>query len=313
MLWTDAARIRWDRSVSFVRMHDGQVDVGPDALRQLLKAQFPHWADLPAVRVPSSGTDNTIYRLGHELVVRLPLIDWAVRQVELEHEWLPKLSPLVPVALPTPVARGEPGLGYPWCWSVYRWIEGLNPDPGRVEDLHALALDLAAFVRALRAVNLGGLPRSARGVPLRVGAEAIRTAIEQVRGQLDADVLMAAWEDALGAPKWDQGWVPVHGDLSDGNLLLRDNHLHAVIDFSCFGLGDPANDIDVAWDLFTNESRAAYRAALNVDDATWRRARGWAIKAVYGIPYYERTNPGIVTRARRRLTNVIADWRDEHG
>lgn len=293
-------------------MHDGQVDVGPEQLRLLLHSQFPQWADSPIARLPSSGTDNTIYRLGDGLVVRLPLIDWAVRQVALEHEWLPQLAPLVPVALPVPLAMGEPAHGYPWHWSIYRWIEGENPDLDQIEDLHALALDLSAFVRALRAVKLDGLPRSVRGVPLRAGEEGIRAAIEQVRDQLDADALRAAWEDALEAPTWDQPWVPVHADLSGGNLLLRDNRLHAVIDFSCFGLGDPANDVDVAWELFSGESRNTYRAGLDVDDATWRRARGWAIKSVYGIPYYERTNPGIVARARRRLDNVIADWRDEH-
>jgi aminoglycoside phosphotransferase (APT) family kinase protein len=213
-------------------MHDGQVDVGPDELRRLLASQFPQWTDLPIVRVPSSGTDNTIYRLGDEMVVRVPLIEWAVRQVELEHEWLPRLAALVPASLPAPLAMGEPAHGYPWHWSIYRWIEGENPDPEKVEDLRALAADLAAFVRALRAVNLEGLPRSARGVPLRVGEEAIRGAIEQVSDQFDAKVLMAAWEDSLRAPRWDEPWVPVHADLTDGNLLLHDHRLHAVIDFS---------------------------------------------------------------------------------
>jgi aminoglycoside phosphotransferase (APT) family kinase protein len=99
----------------------------------------------------------------------------------------------------------------------------------------------------------------------------------------------------------------VHGDLSDGNLLVRDGRLHAVIDFSCFGFGEPANDLDVAWDLFSGESREAYRIAVGADDAAWARGRGWAITAVFGIPYYEHTNPGIVTRARRRVAAVLAD------
>lgn len=294
-------------------MHDGQLDISPEQLQRLLSSQFPQWADLPIARVPSSGTDNTIYRLGDELVVRLPLIEWAIRQVELEHEWLPKLAPLVPLQLPTPVGLGEPDRGYPWRWSIYRWIEGENPTPASVADLNQLALDLAGFVRALRSVDPDGMPRSARGVPLRVGADAIRGAIDQVRDQFDTAALTAAFDDALCAPKWEHPWVPVHGDLTDGNLLVREDRLGAVIDFSCFGLSDPANDIDVAWELFTGESRRIYRDALDVDDATWRRARGWAIKAVYGIPYYEKTNPGIVARSRRRLENVIADWRDEHG
>jgi aminoglycoside phosphotransferase (APT) family kinase protein len=294
-------------------MHDEQVDVSPAVLRRLLEVQFPEWADLAIQRVPSSGTDNTIYRLGDELVVRLPLIHWAVQQVEKEHTWLPVLAPLVPIALHEPVAMGEAGEGYPWRWSVYRWLDGENPVPDGLDDLNGLALDLAGFVTAIRGLDPDGVPRSQRGLPLSVGEDAIRGAIDQVSDQFDADVLLAAWDDALAAPKWDGDWVPVHGDLSAGNLLLRGGRLHGVIDFSCFGLGDPANDVDVAWELFSGESRALYRAALDVDDATWRRARGWAIKAVYGIPYYEGTNPGIVARARRRLTNVIADWRAEDG
>ena len=292
-------------------MHEEQVDVSPEQLRRLLAAQHPELAEHSIVRVPSSGTDNTIYRLGDELVVRLPLIEWAVKQVALEHEWLPKLADRVPVALPEPVAMGAPGEGYPWPWSVYHWIDGANPDPAGGLDQPALVADLAGFVGALRSVDVGPVPRSSRGGPLRLSEGAIRTAIAQVEGQVDTEVLTAVLDDALAAPKWEGPWMPVHGDLSGGNLLLREGRLHAVIDFSCFGLGDPANDLDVAWELFDAEHRAAYREALAADDATWRRARGWAVRGVIGIPYYEHTNPGIVVRARRRLANVIADWQQQ--
>jgi aminoglycoside phosphotransferase (APT) family kinase protein len=289
-------------------MHEEQVDVRPQRLRRLLAAQLPELADLPIERVPSSGTDNTIYRLGQELVVRLPLIEWAVRQVALEHEWLPRLRGHVPVELPQPLAMGAPGEGYPWPWSVYRWLEGANPAPEDGLDQGALAVELAGFLRALRSIDPTDVPRSSRGGPLRLSEEAIRGAIARVHDQLDTEVLTAVLDDALAAPRWDGPWVPVHADLSGGNLLLRAGRLHAVIDFSCFGLGDPANDIDVAWELFDEDHRATYRQALEVDDATWRRARGWAVRSVIGLPYYEHTNPGIVARARRRLDNVIADW-----
>src|SRR5207244_12497663 len=126
-------------------------------------------------------------------------------------------------------------------------------------------------------LELAGAPRSQRGVQLETKDEEIRGAINALRHELDAVTLTTAWEEAIESPPWDGPPVLVHGDLRDGNLLVRDGRLHAVIDFSCLGLGEPANDLDVAWDLFSGESRDAYRAALGVDEATWARGRGWAI------------------------------------
>ena len=288
-------------------MHADQVDSDAALVRSLLEGQYPQWANLAIERVASSGTDNAIYRLGNEMVVRLPLIHWAVGQVEKEHTWLPQLAPLLPLAVPEPLALGEPAEGYPWHWSVYRWIDGENAYPDRVGDLHETAIELAAFVNSLHAVELPDAPRSQRGVKLVTKDAEIRGAIKALRHEFDQDALMAAWDDAISAPQWEGPSVLVHGDLSDGNLLLRDGRLHAVIDFSCFGFGEPANDLDVAWDVFSGASRDAYRAAVGADDAAWARGKGWAITAVLGIPYYEHTNPGIVTRARRRVAAVLAD------
>ena len=271
-------------------------------MRALLRSQFPQWADLPLERVTSSGTDNTIYRLGPELVVRLPLIDWAVNQVELEHTWLPRLAPLVaPVQLHEPVAMGEPGEGYPWRWSVYRWIEGENPGPDSEVD----PLELASFVSGVRSVE--DAPRSWRGSPL-VDEPQIRAAIDRLADEYDTRALTAIYEDGLAAPRWRAPFVTVHGDLTDGNLVMRDGRLHAVIDWSCFGLADPAVEAAAAWELFNGvEERSVFLEAIEADADTRRRARAWAVKAVYGIGYYERTNPGIVVRARRRLRNLLAE------
>jgi aminoglycoside phosphotransferase (APT) family kinase protein len=287
-------------------MHEDQVDVTPTQLRALLRAQMPALADLPITFVPSSGTDNTLYRLGDELVVRLPLIEWAVPQIALEHEWLPRLRPHLPFAIPEPLELGQPGEGYPWPWSVYRWIDGHHPDPAA--DNTKLARDLAVFVAAMHAAPLVGVPRSGRGAPLRVIDESIREAIEQVRERFDGDALSEIWEDALAAPKWHGEWVALHADLSTHNLLLREGRLHAVIDYSLFGLGDPAVDLEIGWALFEGTSRSVYRDALPYDNDTWRRSRGWAIRSVVGIPYYEHTNPGIAARCARSLDAVLADW-----
>lgn len=288
-----------------VQMHEDQVDVSPEQLLALLRAQAPHWADLAVERLPSSGTDNTIYRLGDELVVRLPLIGWAVGQVELEHTWLPRLAGRVPARVHEPVLRGRPGAGYPWPWSVYRWIEGDHPS---FTDDQRLAVDLAAFVRAVHALDTTDVPRSVRGAPLQLADDEVRGAIDRVGDLFDVEVLRAMWSDAVAAPTWSRDRVVIHGDLSSHNLLMRGGRLHAVIDYSCFGRGDPAVDLDVAWELFDRDARRVYRDALGYDNDTWRRARGWAVRAVYGIPYYATTNRGIVERSIRKVGNAIDDW-----
>lgn len=289
-------------------MHgDDQVDSDESLVRELLDDQFPEWTAPPITRLQTDGTDNAIYRLDDDLVVRLPLIHWAVEQVEKEHTWLPKIAPFLPLAVPEPLVMGLPARGYPWNWSVYRWIDGENAHPDRIVDLREAAIALAGFVSALHALDLPGAPVSKRGVPLVTQDKATRWAINAVRHELDADALTAVWEEAIAAPPWDGPPMWVHTDLTDGNILARDGRLHAVIDFSLLGLGEPANDLDPAWGVFSGESRHAYRAALGVDDATWARGRGWAITSVFGLYYYKGTNPGIVARCRRRLAAVLAE------
>jgi aminoglycoside phosphotransferase (APT) family kinase protein len=288
-------------------MHDDQVDSDEGLVRTLLADQFPAWHQLPIRRVPSDGTDNAVYRLGDDLAVRLPLIRWAVGQVEKEHTWMPKIAPHLPLAVPEPLALGEPAHGYPWHWSVCRWIDGENAHPDRLADPVCAAIALGEFVTALRALDLPGAPVSQRNVALAVDDERIRGAIHELRGEFDADALTAIWDEALAARPWDGPAMCVHADLTDGNVLARAGQVRAVIDFSAFGLGEPANDLDPCWGMFTGKSRAAFRDALDVDDETWARGRGWAVKSVYGIVYYRHTNPGIVARCRRRLTALLEE------
>jgi len=286
-------------------MHDDQVDSDEHLVRALLADQFPLWHELPIRRVPSDGTDNAVYRVGDDLAVRLPLIHWAVGQVEKEHTWMPRIAPHLPLAVPEPLALGEPARGYPWQWSVCRWLDGENAHPDGLADPVGAARALAGFVTALRALDLPGAPVSQRNVPLAVDDDRIRGAIHKLRREFDADALTAIWEEALAASPWDGPAMCVHSDLTDGNILARAGRLRAVIDFSGFGLGEPANDLDPCWGMFTGRSRDAFRDALDVDDDTWARGRGWAVKSVYGIVYYRDTNPGIVARCRRRLTALL--------
>jgi aminoglycoside phosphotransferase (APT) family kinase protein len=242
------------------------------------------------------------------MVVRLPRIHWAVGNVAREQEWLPRLAPLLPVAIPVPLAEGMPAEGYPWSWSVYRWLDGENPIVDRIADPDSLARELAQFVAALHRIDPTGAPPATRGVPLALRDEPTRTAIADLQGTIDTDATTAAWEAALRTPAWSGPAVWVHGDLAPGNLLVRGGRLTAVIDFAGVGLGDPACDLMVAWNLLPADARTVFRADLGVDDATWDRGRGWALSvALIQLPYYKDTNPALAASARHVIREVLAE------
>jgi len=287
-------------------MHEGEIRTDVGLVGRLLAAQFPPWASLPIQRVASAGTDNALYRLGSELVVRLPRIHWAVGQVALEHRWLPGFAPLLPLTIPAPLAMGTPGEGYPYPWSVYRWLDGENATFERLSDPCQAAVALAEFIRALQKIDTTGAPLSGRGMPLAERDTQVREAIAALGTRVDTKAVTVAWERARGAPAWEGPPLWSHGDLHTGNLLIVKGALSAVIDFGCLGVGDPACELIVAWNLFTGRSRNAFREALNVEDALWERGRGWALSvALIALPYYWETNPKIVQQSLRTLDQLL--------
>ena len=241
---------------------------------------------------------------------------WAIGQVDKEHRWLPVLAPHLPLAIPVPLVKGEPGEGYPWHWSVCRWLDGENATTQQITDPVATARELANFVVALQRVDPTGGPtpgghNSSRGVPLATRDAATRAAIAELAGMFDSEAMLATWEASLDAPTWDKPPVWIHGDLQSGNLLVQDGRLSAVIDFGCLGVGDPACDVMAGWTLFQHESRDAFRTAIQVDDATWARGRGWALStSAIALPYYKDTNPVLAGIAQNTITEVLADRRD---
>lgn len=297
------------------RMHRDEVLLDATAVRGLLQAQFPAWAELPLRPVPSAGTDNALFRLGEELVVRLPRLESTAGQVEKEQRWLPVLAPRLPLAIPVPLAMGEPADGFPWRWSIYRWIEGETVTPGTLSSMRDAATVLAEFVTSLQQTETTDGPRpgahnSFRGVPLAPRDAATRRAIAQLEGMTDTGAATAAWEAALAEAAWDGPPVWLHGDLSGLNLLARDGSLSAVIDFGCLGVGDPACDLLPAWTLLDADSREVFRAALGVDDGTWARGRGWALSvSEIQVPYYLRTNPVLAALGRHTIEAVLGERR----
>ncbi|MCG0290535.1 aminoglycoside phosphotransferase family protein [Streptomyces sp. PSAA01] len=289
-------------------MHADEWPIDVALVRRLLAAQFPRWAELPIERFASSGTVNALFRLGGDLAVRLPRIAGGAEGVELEHRWLPWLAPALPVPIPAVLGKGVPGDGFPWPWTVHRWLDGENPREGQVARPARLAADLAEFIVALRRIEPADGPPAYRGGPLGEVDEETRTAIGLLEGTIDTGAATAAWQEALAAPGWDGPPVWVHSDLMPGNLLVADGRLSAVIDFGTAGVGDPACDLIPAWNLLPASVREDFRTVLGVDDATWVRGRGWALSmALIQLPYYCETNPAMAANARHVIQEVLSE------
>jgi aminoglycoside phosphotransferase (APT) family kinase protein len=300
------------------KMHADEAPIDGELVLRLVAGQFPQWGGLGVEEIPSSGTVNAMYRLGDSLTVRLPRVVGGVADIEKEFDWLPRLAPLLPVRIPTPVGLGKPAEDYPWPWSVQEWIEGSIALAGAVTRPVELAEELAEFVRAFRAIELPGGPAAYRGGPLELEDQETRMALAQLEGSIDTATALVAWESALAAaPPAEPCWV--HGDLMPSNLLLTDERvadsgpgvgrLAAVIDFATAGIGDPACDLIPAWNLLPATARPAFREALDVDDDTWNRGRGRALSmALIQLPYYRHTNKGIAANAQHVIDQVLADF-----
>lgn len=293
-------------------MHPGTYPTDVDLVRRLIAGQFPQWAGLAVERFPSGGTVNAMYRLGDDMVVRLPLTRGGAGDVLLERAWLPRLAPQLPWPVPEALGDGVPAEGFPWPWSVYRWLAGENPEVEALSEPVLLAEDLAGFVAAMRSITLPGAPAAHRGGPVASLDVETRAAIEELRGipqeGVDCDAATAVWEEALRTPGWDGPPVWLHADLMPGNLLVEAGRLTSVIDFGCLGTGDPACDLFPAWNLLPARAREVFREALGVDDATWIRGRGRTLsQALIALPYYRRTNPAMARNARHVIRTVLGE------
>jgi aminoglycoside phosphotransferase (APT) family kinase protein len=278
----------------------------------LVGSQFPQWSELPITAAEPNGWDNRTFRLGSDLLVRLPSAQPYAAQVSKEHRWLPLLAPQLPLPIPVPVAMGEPAESYPWNWSVYRWLDGMPASIAAIDDRSELAVALAHFLVRLQQIDARGGPAPGphnffRGGPLETYDTETRNAIAAVGDQIDAQSATAAWEAGLAAT-WQGTPVWVHGDVAADNLLVRDGGLAAVIDFGSSGVGDPACDVTIAWTFLSGESRDAFRAELPLDEATWARGRGWALwKALITYAGNRETDLAAAAAARRVIEEVLVE------
>ncbi|MEV6909171.1 aminoglycoside phosphotransferase family protein [Amycolatopsis sp. NPDC051071] len=273
--------------------------------RRLIDKQFPQWAELPLLPYAPAGSDHVIYRLGAKLSVRLPRHGGAIKQARKEAEWLPRLAPHLPLAIPVLVEVGEPDFGYPWPWAVSRWLDGEVATVDALSGSHEAARVLAGFLTALHRFD-SEKTDDLVGLPLATRDAATRSAITKVGDAFDTEAMAKLWDAALAAPEWNQPPVWFHGDFHTGNLLTTSGRLSAVIDFGELGMGDPACDLIIAFTLMSAETRATFRTALEVDDATWTRGRGWALATgLNAYVSYAAVNPRVAAQTTRQITQAL--------
>lgn len=302
------------------RLHEDEIEISDDLVRSLLGTLGPAYDALPLHRFDLTGSTNALFRLGDDLVVRVPRQRGQSGTIEKEARWLPYVAPAMPVPVPEVVAVGEPGPGYPERWSVVRWLEGevpVAPRPGEAPR-HGLARDLAAVVTALR--DLPVLPEATidpglhwyRCDPLSDLDDDVQRLLAECREvpglHVDLDACARLWSDALAVeqtppePRW------LHADLLGENLLARDGRLAAVLDFGGLAVGDPTVDLVVAWDLLDLHARRTFRRLVDVDDATWLRGRAWAMAvSVMTFAYYWNSMPERCAARLALLDAVLAD------
>lgn len=288
------------------------IEIDATMVRGLIRVQFPQWAEFPVVPVENGGWDNRTFRLGDRMSVRLPSAPAYVAQVAKERRWLPALQPQLPLPIPAPLGLGVPGSGYPWPWSIYGWLDGEPAHIDRIDGLGRFAVDLAQFLVALRGIDacdgpVAGSHNFHRGGSLAIYDVQTRQSITTLAGEIEVAAITEVWDTAL-ATSWLQTPVWVHGDVAASNLLVKEGRLSAVIDFGCAGVGDPSCDLVVAYTFLDQANRATFRAAIGLDEATWERARGWAVwKALITLVQHRDKNSDDAKKALQVIREVVAD------
>ena len=285
-----------------------EVAVTEELVRGLLDEQHPDLAALPLVEL-DAGWDNVIFRLGDELVARLPRRALAAPLVLHEQRWLPVLAPSLPLPVPAPVRLGRPSQRYPWHWSITRWFPGASALAAPPADPVRTARDLGAFLRALhQPAPPDAPPNPYRGIPLADRDQLTRQWIDQVADHIDRDGTRACWEAHVALPRWTGPALWLHGDLHPHNLVVHEGRVSAVIDFGDITAADPATDLGIAWMLLPPDARPVLRDATGADDATWSRGRGWAL--ALGLAYLANSasTPDFARLGHATIQHVLEEW-----
>ena len=262
-------------------MNNKQINIDETLVHRLIASQFPQWKDLSIQAIIPGVWDNKTFRLGNDMLVRMPSAERYAANVEKEQKWLPRLASSLPLPIPEPLAMGEPSEEFTWRWSIYRWLKGDTAASARITDLSDFAINLAQFLNALHRIDTTGGPAPGphnfyRGGSLANYDTETRQAIKTLHNKIDANAAITLWETAL-TTSWNRPPVWVHGDISASNLLVHEGRLSAIIDFGGLAVGDPACDLAITWTMFKDKSREAFKTTLPLDTETWTRGRAWTL------------------------------------
>jgi aminoglycoside phosphotransferase (APT) family kinase protein len=255
-----------------------EIDVDEPLVRSLLAAQHPDLSDLP-LEYLKAGWDNTLWRLGDKLLVRLPRRVQAAPLVANEQRWLPSLAPLLPLAVPAPVRVGRASTEYPWSWSIVPWLDGCPGDQATIGDPDDAARSLGHFLRALHEPAPPDAPHNPfRGVPLAQRSPTFEDRIVELASEIDVVATRGAWERACAAPAWPHPPTWLHGDLHPANTLILQGKLAGILDFGDICCGDPATDLASAMMLLPRSSDATFADSYGGTDPDLEaRSVGWAL------------------------------------
>jgi len=218
-----------------------------------------------------------------------------------------------PVAVRQVVYVGTSQEFYPFSWAVLRWLDGTDAWDARQHRGwfgSSLGHDLAALVRHLRRTAVENAPvrkPGERGGSLHALDARVRWWVDRADGLIDVRAVMRLWEKCLEGADDAVEPVLVHGDLIPGNLLVADGRLTAVLDWGGLGAGDPAQDLDPAWSVLDTAGAAAFRQDLDVDEASWLRACGFALEqAIGGVIYYTPRRHSLGEVMQRTLHRLLS-------
>ena len=261
-----------------------------DLARKIIAEQFPEYSDLQITDVEKQGHDNRTYRLGEEMVIRMPTTEDYAAKVKIEKALLPQLAKRLSIRIPAPIKMGKPSAYYPYPFSIYKWLPGKSINLLTLTTLEKeqLAFDLAKFLKELQAINDFDGPAPGqhnwwRGDHVSVYDQGAREQIAELAEIIDAAKALSLWDKAC-TTKWNKPPIWIHGDFAIGNMLIDQGKLSAIIDFGGTAVGDPACDLVIAWTYFSAKAREIFINEVQIDEDTWVRARAWALwKATFEL------------------------------
>lgn len=286
-----------------------ELESNVELVRALLSSHAAGWAKLPIKEIKSTGTDNALFMLGNDSVLRMPKRESAVRFLEKELTWLPKLQGL-PLAVPELLLHGKSKKEFGFEFGIFRWMHGQIASRDQIADSKQATLALARFLKALQEVKIDSAPSAGRqnnnrGIGLFELSEKVTSSIDTLADEINVTDARSLWEQACSASAAERS-VWIHGDLKSDNMIAVDGDLVGVIDWGLSAVGDAAVDFAVAWTWIEPDNREAFRRECLIDESDWHRAKGWALYcAVIALSYYrDKSHEALCKQSRLTLSRL---------